>query len=308
LLLAWESQFRHPIGDHVVTRAREVVGVAERTSPTFRRRRLARRLRWMREQARMTLEEAAPRLDKTKSALSRIETGMAKADVHLVRSMMDVYDHYDPELLDLARAAARPGWWTEYIRPGPRNRGYVDIETEASKVFEVSLMYIPGLLQTESYTRTLFRNGVELRTEELIDRQVRLRMARQDRLTDEESSLELVAIIDEAALRKNVGGPAAMRDQLRHVVKCAALPTVTVQVLPDSLGTHLGMESAFIVLEFPEDDPDLLYIALITKSLHIDHAGEVAEAKELLSRLRAQALSPEESIAFIEQVIDTHWT
>ena len=157
-------------------------------SPTFRRRRLARRLREMREKAGLTLEEAARRLDKTRSSLGRIETGQSRADVHLVRSMMDIYDDYDPDLIDLVREANRPGWWTKYDID---DLGYISMETEASTVLEFSMMNIPGLLQTEGYMRAVFATRNVRRSREQVANDVAARMHRQRRLTDEEFPLRV---------------------------------------------------------------------------------------------------------------------
>jgi transcriptional regulator with XRE-family HTH domain len=266
----------------------------------LRRRRLARRLRQLRELSGMTLEEAAPRLDKTKSALGRVETGKTRADVHLVRSMMDLYDHYDPTLIDLAREAVREAWWTKY---GIADRGFLGMETEAAVELEMSLIHIPGLLQTEAYMRALFAADLTAARGMQRGNDVAARLHRQRRLTDPDFPIELVAIIDEAALRTNVGGAEVMRAQLQHLVRQATLSTVTVQVLPSRHGAHLGMEGEFTLLTFPEgDDPDLLYVAYITGSLHIENPEEVAEARIAFDRLRSEALNPTESAAFIDQV------
>jgi len=272
------------------------------TSPTFRRRRLARRLREMREQAGLTLEEAAPKLDKTRSALGRIETGTTKADVHIIRSMMDIYDRYDPDLVDLVREANRPGWWTKY---DVDDRGYISMETEASTVLEFSIMNIPGLLQTEGYMRAIFATGKVQRSRARLANDVAARLHRQQRLTDEEFPLELVAIIDEAALRRMVGGAEVMRDQLGHLVMLSELSTVSVQVLPNAAGAHSGMDGAFIILTFPEDeDPSVLYVEYAIGSIQAEKSEEVAEARLVFDRLRSEALSPSDSVAFIERVAD----
>jgi transcriptional regulator with XRE-family HTH domain len=275
--------------------------VGRQTSPTFRRRRLARRLRQLREAAGLTLDEAAPRLDKTRSALSRLETAMSRADVHIVRSMMDLYDHYDEELLQLAREAHRPGWWKKF---GIEDRGYIAMETEAATVQVFSLVNMPGLLQTESYMRALFGSGKVRRTQERLENDVAARLHRQRRLVDEEFPLELTAIIDEAALHRKVGGPEVMGKQLRHLVASAALTGVSIQVLPNDFGVHAGMDGAFTILDFPnEDDPSVLYVEYPTGSLHAEKPDEVAEAKLVFNRLRSEALSPQDSVAFIERAV-----
>jgi hypothetical protein len=255
----------------------------------------------MREHAGMTLEEAAPRLDKTRSSLGRIETGKSRADVHLIRSMMDLYDHYDPDLLDLARAANRPGWWTKY---NIDDRGYIGMETEASSVREVTLVNIPGLLQTEAYMRALFTAGRMRWPEHKLANEVAARLIRQRRLEDDEFPLTLSAIIDEAALRKMVGGAEVMAAQLRHLIGCAELPGVSIQVIPNAAGAHVAMDGAFTVLSFPEEDPELLYVEYVTGGLQVERPEELAEAKLVFEQLRSHALSPADSAAMIERLAD----
>lgn len=272
--------------------------MAARTSPTFRRRRLGRRLRQLREHAWMTLDEAAPLLDKTRTSLWRIENGETRADVHLVRSMMDVYDVREDDLLDLARDAAKKAWWRQY---GPAGYGYVDVETEACRVLEFSLINVPGLLQTEAYMQTQMREG-KPRTDEQIRNQVAVRQIRQQRLTDDEHPLELSAIVDEAALHRMVGGAAVMRAQLTRLVEAAVLDRVTLQVLPFGSGYH-DMAGEFIVLEFPEpEDPDLLYIVHVTGALHVEKDDDVRTARLVHERLRARALPPGESAELIARL------
>jgi transcriptional regulator with XRE-family HTH domain len=273
--------------------------VGDNQSPTLRRVRLARRLRRMREARGLNLDEAARLLDKKRSALHRIESGMTRADVHFVRSAMDIYDAYDADLVDLARDAAKPGWWRKY---GLDDRGFVPMETEAATELELSLVHIPGLLQTEDYINALLAGGMNAITG---NRQgnAKPRLYRQRRLTDPEFPIELVAIIDESALRKNIGGADVMRAQLRHLIRQAELPTVTLQVLPNSCGAHPGLDGEFIVLGFPEDeDPDLLYYAYLTGSVHIEKPEELAKAKLAFEHLRSVALSPGDSVDFLEEV------
>ncbi|HEY3754349.1 MAG TPA: helix-turn-helix transcriptional regulator [Pseudonocardiaceae bacterium] len=275
-------------------------------SPTLHRRRLARRLRQMREKARMTLAEAAPKLDKTKSALGRIETGETGADIHLVRTMMDVYDQYDKHLPDLVRAAMQPGWWTPY---GIRDRGFLGLETDADEEWDFSLMYVPGLLQTEAYTRALLSAGRLKRTKKQLEGQIAARGIRQARLIDKEAPLTLTAIIDESAFRKPMGSQEIMRDQLKHLIEAAELETVTIQVVPDELGGYPGMDGAFTVLEFQDpDDPSLLYVEYPTGAIHVEKTEEVMDAKLLFGKLRSLGLSPAESVDFIRRVAERRYS
>lgn len=252
----------------------------------------------MREQAHLTLDEAADRLEKARSSLHRIEQGQTKADIHLVKSMMD---HYDPDLYDLVRDAAKNGWWRAY---GIKDLGYVDVETEASSVLEFSGLNIPGLLQTEDYIRALLRTG-QRRTSAELRNDVAIRAIRQKRLIDEERPLELTAIVDEAALAREVGGREVMRAQLHRLIEAAQLPRITLQVLPFHAGAHDAMNGAFTMLSFPEpDEVDLLYVEYVTGALHIEDESELRAARLIFDRLRSQALPPQDSVALIERLAE----
>ncbi|HEX3778988.1 MAG TPA: helix-turn-helix transcriptional regulator [Pseudonocardiaceae bacterium] len=279
--------------------------MATKSSPTLLRRRVARKLRRMREAANLTLAEAAPLLDKTRSALGRIENAETVADVHLVRSMMDLYDQFDTDLLDLVRQAMRPGWWVAY---GVRDRGFIGLETEASTSLDFQLMYVPGLLQTEAYMRAVFSTGKVGWSRKELENQITARLIRQKRLMDDTTPLALTAIVDEAVLRKPVDGSPVMRAQLHHLFKASQLETVTLQVLPDSLGAHLGMDGAFTILEFADEEyPSLLYVEYPTGGVHVERPAEVREAKLIFDKLRSAALPPQESAAFIERTADERY-
>ena len=172
--------------------------------PPLRRRRLGRRLRALCESAGLTLEAAAPKPDLSRSSLFRVESGETRATVHLVRSMMDLYDRFEPDLLDAVRAAMKPSWFTAY---GVLDMGYTDAETEAHRVWDYPGMLLPGLLHTEEYVRALFGHVHRRRSAEQMDNQVAVRRIRQQRLTSDDDPLELVALVDEAALTREFGGP-----------------------------------------------------------------------------------------------------
>jgi hypothetical protein len=251
----------------------------------------------------MTLEEAAPALDFSPSKLSRIENAQQGVDVHAVRSMLDLYDVGGDrwtELVALAREAAQRGWWRAY---GLDDRGYVPLEAAATRVDDFTVTYVPGLLQTADYARALFTASWKRRSAEKLERDVLVRMIRQERLTDTEDPLELVAVVDEAVLLRPVGGPAVMRAQLRHLVEAAALDAVTLQVLPTSVGAHAALDGAFTVLHFDGlDEPDVAYVEHPMGAVHIEKAEDVAGARLAFDRVRSVALSPADSVAFVERV------
>ena len=267
----------------------------------YRRRRLGKRLRRMREAAGFTIKDAAIRLEKARTSLVRIEKGEYLTDVHLVKSMMDLYDHWDENLLDLTRDALKPSWVAAY---GIKDFGYIDVETEASRVRNYAGMHLPGLLHADPYIRALFEQTHRGRSLEELASAFKVRSIRRERLRAEEAPLEFVAIIDEAALRREIGGPEVMRAQLQHMIAMAALPTVTLQVLEMRGCPTAALNGAFTLLDFPDpDEPDLLYHEYVTGALHIDDREEVREAKLVFDALRSVALNPADSVALIEQLI-----
>ncbi|MGH4026890.1 MAG: helix-turn-helix domain-containing protein [Pseudonocardiaceae bacterium] len=273
-----------------------------RANGTLRQRRLGRELRRLREDAGLTLEDAAPQLDWSTSKLSRIEMGQQSVDVHGVRSMLDLYDVGGDrwtEIVTLTREARQKGWWHAY---GISGQGYLGLETDATVVHEYQLAYVPGLLQTEDYMRVLFGNSPPPRTQAEIDRDVWARRFRQRRLT-EQPALELVAVVEEYALRRPVGGVEVMRAQLRHLVAQTALPSVCLQVLPSSLGVHSGLDGSFIVLGFAEpDEPEISYIEHTAGAIHLEKEVEVSTCRLAFDRLRSEALSPDASVAIVERL------
>jgi transcriptional regulator with XRE-family HTH domain len=266
-----------------------------RSSPTFRRRRLARRIRRLREDAGLTQEQAAASLDMSTSALSRKETGEVATSVHEVRSMMDLYDAYDPGLVDLARSAKAKPWWHAY---GIGNRGYYDLEEEAVSVREWQLGVIPGMCQTSEYAKALFIGSV---APDRVSAVTDARMRRKERL----DCMAYEAIIDESVLRRSFGGADVMRRQLRQLIELAALDTVTIRVLPTASGTSLGLEGSFVLLSYPDpDDPDVLYLEHAAGSAHIENPVSVQRATLTFERLRATALSCADSLAQIRELAE----
>jgi hypothetical protein len=269
----------------------------------IRRRVLAKQLRLLREQAGLTLEQAAPQLDFSVSKLSRIENAQVMIDVHWVKSMLDVYDVGGvrwTEMLDLAREANQPGWWKAY---GLGNNSYIAFETEATRVQDFTPLYVPGLLQTADYARALMIAVPVRRTPEGLEQEIGARLHRQHRLTSTEDPIELVAVVDESVLHRPVGGAEVMRAQLAHMAALAQLDTVKLHVLPSTVGAHAALVSGFIILHFGNlDEPDMAYVEHALGALTLDKDGEVARAKLTFERVVSDALDPAESLALIRQM------
>ncbi len=277
--------------------------MARGSSPTLRRRRLVSELRRLREAAELTIEEVGERLECSASKISRIETGRVGVTPRDVRDMLAAYgadrDTLD-ELVQLAREARRKAWWDEFgdIAPGR----YVGFEADAESVRTYQGLMIPGLLQHEAYTRALIRDVLPDVSPGEADRRVQLRKARQALLL-ENDPLDLHVVIDEAALRRLVGGRIVMDDQLRRLNEVGKLDNVTLQVTPFTHGGHAGMDGPFVILAFPgQSDPDVVYIESTRSDVYFEQPSDVARYSDMFARLAAASLDPSDSAALVERV------
>jgi transcriptional regulator with XRE-family HTH domain len=275
--------------------------------PTVRRRRLGTELRNLRDKSGYKLEEVATELGVAPSTLSRIETGKAPTKSAYLNQMLEMYGVTDPEqrrvLIDMAREGHRKGWWAAYDDVLPSGFDiYVGLEAETAGIRSYEISAVPGLLQTVDYARAILREMFPRHTADQIDRLVDLRMARQRRFEDD-PPIELWAILDEAVVRRTVGGAAVMRRQLTHLLAEAARPEVTLQVLPFSSGAHAGHGGPFSILEFPErSDTEVAYVESVAGFIYLERDKEVRVRIEAFDRLRAAALSPAASADLITQV------
>jgi transcriptional regulator with XRE-family HTH domain len=281
--------------------------MASTQSPTVRRRRLAFELRKLREAAKLTCEEVAERLECSASKISRVETGRVSVSPRDVRDMLEIYgipEDQRESLVQLARDSRQKGWWHAYSDTiQPQFATYLGLETAASeiRIYEVSL--IPEMLQTEEYARTVIGAGMVNSSYEDIERRVELLMARQPALTRTDPP-KLWAVLDEAALRRRVGGAGLMRLQLEFLLEMASLPSVALQVIPFGGGAHPAMGRPFVILVFPERvDPDVVYLEDLTSALWVEDVDEVDRYNMFFNHLRATALSFDDSSALIKSVL-----
>jgi hypothetical protein len=275
-------------------------------SPTLRRRRLARQLLRLREEAGLTAKQAAAEAKKKapdkswfEAKVTRIETRkilkVRDADLQV---LLDVYGVSDPEQREayrrLAREAANSGWWYGY-RDILGAGTYIDLESEASRIRTYQVQHLPGLLQTESYARAMIRAG-GVTSDEEIDRRVEVRIMRQHLLSRSDAP-RLWAIIDETAFRKLPHDVVA--DQIRHLI-AVQRPSLRVQVLPDSVGPHAGMDGSFVVLDF-KSDPSVVYAEQVGGGgLLIEDPEQITIYETVLDHVQASALSVADSRAWLE--------
>ena len=270
------------------------------TGPTVRRRRLGTELRKLRESNGYKLEEVAAQLGVAPSTLSRIETGKAPTKSVYLTAMLEMYGVTDPAqrqvLVDMAREGHRKGWWSVYDDVLPTGFGiYVGLEAEAAGLRAFEGEAVQGLFQTPDYARAILREVQVRDTDEQVERLVDLRMKRQEVL-DRNPPLDVWMILDEAVVRRTIGGPEVMRDQLARLVEESKKPNVTLQVLPFETGSHAGLRGPFSILEFPERaDADVAYVESVAGIIYLEKEREVRTCAEAFDRLRAAALSPGQS-------------
>jgi transcriptional regulator with XRE-family HTH domain len=283
--------------------------MSDSQSPTVRRRRLGMELRRLREASGLMIEDVAKHLECSMSRVSRIETGKSVARIRDVRDMLDLYEVGDEgqreQLLTLAKDAQQRGWWTEYesvLSAGLDT--YVGLEASAASIRSFQTHLVPGLLQTEEYSRALIKVGRPTESPANIDRMISLRRRRQTMLA-EAGTLEMWAVLDEAVLRRPIGGHAVMRAQLARLLEVDELPSVTIQVLPFIRGAHPGLGGAFTIIGFPDPtDLDVVYVDSPAGNIFLEKDRDVRRHTTWFDHLRAAALPPDESADFIAAVAD----
>ncbi|WP_188303252.1 helix-turn-helix domain-containing protein [Streptomyces sp. CBMA123] len=276
-------------------------------NPTVRQRRLARTLKELRVAARMTMVQAARQLDCAESKISRIEaaqSGIRLVDLRLLLDLYGVTDHaVRSRLEELSREGRLRGWWDRYSDAlSPLYADYISLEADASDAYSVETFLVPGLLQTEDYTRAVVRAQIEDASVEQVEQLTKVRLERRSVLT-RESPLRLWVVLSESVLKHQIGGRAVMREQLDYLVAMAGRPNINIQVLPEESDVHAALFGPLVILSFPEStETDVVYVDSLLSTLYIEEPGEVFKYSSLFRRGLAESLPRKESIAFIERI------
>ncbi|MEU6914576.1 helix-turn-helix domain-containing protein [Streptomyces olindensis] len=275
--------------------------------PAVRRRKLGAELRALRTSAGLTSGEAARLVGWHQSKVSRIETGTSGVKPADVRLLLDAYGVAESQLRELLLVLAgsedsdgRHHWWHAYrgVLP-PTYRDFISLESQASAMRTLETTVVPGLLQTPEYARAVTSAAVEGLSEDRLDTLVEVRLARQDVLRAD-PPLELSAVLDEAVLRREVGGPGVMARQLERLVEAARLPQVRLQVLPFAAGAHIGVTGPFVIFSFSStSDLDVVVLDHLTSSLYLERKEDLRAYTEAFNALQIHALSPEDSLDYI---------
>ncbi|TDB89115.1 helix-turn-helix transcriptional regulator [Actinomadura sp. 7K534] len=267
-------------------------------------------LRRFREAAGISIEAAGYEIRASHSKISRMELGRVGFKERDVADLLTLYGVTDPErrepLLELAEYANVPGWWQEYgdVVPG-WFEPYLGLEQGAVVVRVYEVQEVPELLQTADYARALIAVRHPDASGDEVERRVELRMRRR-RVFDRPDPLKLWAILDEAALRRVVGGAETMRAQIRYLIEMAGRPNITLQVLPFSVGGHAAEGGPMTLLRFAEPDlPDVVYLEQLTGALYPDRASDIIRYRDVLNRLGVQAEPPTRTLAMLHDILDS---
>lgn len=278
------------------------------------RRRLRLELREERERAGKSQAEVAKKMDWSLSKIIRLEAGQVGISTNDLKALLDLYKITDTErrtfFIELARSARdQSAWWNAYrdVMPSADYQDFLGFEFDASILNAYTPLIVPGLLQTEEYARELIATTeVQPPDETTLDRLVQLRMARKEQVLDRDDPPTFNIVLDEAVIRRCVGGSEAMSEQLSSIADVAALDKVTVRVVPFGVGAHQGLVGAFEILEFadPADTPVLQFDAAPRNVVLRDDMGGVRYYRAIFERLNELALTEEESIQLLNKAAD----
>src|SRR4029453_17770479 len=280
----------------------------ERAGPTVRRMLVGAELRRLRTAEGLCVGEAGGAIRGSEWKIHRLENGQVSFKEPDIVDLLRLYGVTDADevaaFVVLAREANTPGWWQRYGDVLPQwFRTYVDLESAASLIRTYEGQLVPGLLQTDEYIRAVVHDA-SLEPSEDVGRRVRLRMARQTVLTGEPPP-RLWAVVDEAALRRPVGGREVMRGQLERLIAATKLPTVTPQILPFAGGAHPAMVSAFSILRFADRAlPDVVYLEHLTNAVYLDKREEVERYLDVMELLCVASEPPARTVELLTRFLD----
>jgi transcriptional regulator with XRE-family HTH domain len=279
--------------------------VPEVRSPTLRRRELGARLRGLRLEQGLTVDQVAELLLCSPSKVSRMETGQRGATQRDIRDLCRIYgvaqEAQVASMMELAKEGKQQGWWQSYELDYFAT--YVGLEQAATWLCYYQSSIVPGLLQTPEYARAMHQGSLPAEfTTERADALIEVRLRRQQVLTTRDPLLRLEAIIDEAVLHRVVGSSGVMAAQLRHLVEVGNMPNVTLRAIPFGAGAHPAMDNMFNILEFGDVAPRVVYVEGLMGWLFIEKERDVARYEQILEHLREIALDPKETIDLISKI------
>ncbi len=289
-------------------RGEDVSEVQPGGGPTVRRLLVGSQLRRLRTERGISREQAGEAIRASEWKIHRLENGQVGYKERDVADLLTLYGVTDPEaaaaFVTMALEANAPGWWYHYSDVLPQwFRAYVDLESAAALIRTYEGQFVPGLLQTEEYMRAVMGGASLDDSAEELEQRVTLRLSRQRVLTQPEAP-RVWAVVDEAALRRPVGGREVMRAQLERLVDAAKLPSVTLQVLPFRAGAHPAMVGAFSVLRFADEElPDVVYVEHLTSALYLNKRDDVDQYLHVMENVCLRAEPPHKTVQLLDAML-----
>jgi transcriptional regulator with XRE-family HTH domain len=284
-------------------------GGAAGGGPTVLRMLLGAHLRRLREAQGVSREDAGWEIRCSESKISRIELGRVSFKERDIADLLTLYgiNEGDPErerLLTLAREANTPGWWHRYGDVLPNwFQSYLGLESAASLIRTYEVQFVPGLLQSRDYARSVVLLGHRKARPAEVDRRVELRMARQALLAKKDAP-QFWAVIDEAVLRRPIGGGPVLRGQIEALIESTKLPNVRIQIVPFEVGGHAAAGGAFSILRFPaEDMSDVVYVEQLTSALYLEKPEDIDFYAETMERLSIEADPPGQTVDTLTRIL-----
>jgi len=265
-------------------------------------------LRQLRLERGLSIDEVTSRAMFSPTKLSRLETGRVGASPRDIRDLCAAYEISDTaqreHLEELAREGKRRAWWQPYDL---RYSTYVDLEAEAASINNYDTDFVPGLLQVARYARAVLKSTEPPLDPAAIERNVEARIRRQSLLARDNAPL-LHCIVDESALRRPIGGPAVMKEQLARIIEIAKIPKVSFQIIPFDVGAHPGLGGGnFVILELGQQAVnDVVYIEGASGNLYLEGAADLQKFRHIFAQLKTIALSSEGSIAMARRIAATY--
>lgn len=280
--------------------------MVDQRGPTLRAQWLGSELRRMREQAGLTLKDVAEYLRRNASTVSRFESGLLPARIAEVLAYLDICGVDDSkrreDLKAMSRELFRKGWWDGYA--GDVTGALIDriwLESRATGICYFQPVAIPGLLQTRDYASAVIRAANNNASKEQIERWIDLRMTRQQQLLDRDEGVQLSAVIDEAVVRRIVGGRSVMREQLLHLVTLLDRPDIDIQVLSFEAGAHASPDGQFDLFRMPEPYPEAACMQTPAGAVYAE-ADRAAPLASAYDRLCDAALSSANTAAYLSDL------
>lgn len=278
----------------------------DRNIPTVRQRDLGARLRALRLDLNLTVEEVAERLLCSPTKISRLETATRPPMLRDVRDLCTLYSVDEAkakQLMEMAQKAREPGWWAKYE---DLDMPYIGLEQDAASITSYTMYYVPALLQTERYTRAVIKGIAPKIDTKILEDRIEARMRRQKLLEKDEPPRYRV-LMDESVLCRPIGGRAVMREQLDRVLDVGRRGKATIQIIPFEIGAHAAQDSNFILLDFDDVElPPIAFVEGLAAHQYLEREEDIDRYREAIEYLRDSALSPRESKQRITEARDSY--